>query len=232
MAGVDAQFQQAMDEFRVRDGIIIDLRGNPGGLAAMLMGISGHFVGERLTLGVMKTRESEFRFVANPRLVSAAGERVQRVCRARGDPDGFDERQCLGMLRRRDAVDRPRAHLRPDVDGPGAARAFRSPAERRCAHPRIRRFRDGERHPARRPGRDPGRDRSRSIAPICWPAAIARWRQRSPGSTSRRAGEERRNVPEFGCLRRLLLRSAVVSARLKEPPTVFLPAITRYSRGS
>jgi carboxyl-terminal processing protease len=77
MAAVDAQFQQAMDELRQADGIIIDLRGNPGGLAAMLMGISGHFVTDRKSLGVMKTRDSEFRFVANPRLVSAAGERVQ-----------------------------------------------------------------------------------------------------------------------------------------------------------
>ena len=77
MAAVDAKFQQAMDEMRRADGIVIDLRGNPGGLAAMLMGISGHFVGDRVTLGVMKTRESEFRFVANPRLVNASGERVE-----------------------------------------------------------------------------------------------------------------------------------------------------------
>jgi carboxyl-terminal processing protease len=77
MAAVDAQFQQAMDEFRRANGIIIDLRGNPGGLAAMLMGISGHFLSERVTLGVMKTREGEFRFVANPRLVNASGERVE-----------------------------------------------------------------------------------------------------------------------------------------------------------
>jgi carboxyl-terminal processing protease len=76
MATVDAAFQQAIDEMRGADGIIIDLRGNPGGLAAMLMGISGHFVGERVTLGVMKTRDNELRFVANPRLVSAKGERV------------------------------------------------------------------------------------------------------------------------------------------------------------
>ena len=77
MAAVDSQFQQAMDELRLADGIIIDLRGNPGGLAAMLMGISGHFVGERKSLGVMKTRDREFRFFANPRLVSASGERVE-----------------------------------------------------------------------------------------------------------------------------------------------------------
>lgn len=77
MTAVDAEFQQAMDEFRRADGIIIDLRGNPGGLAAMLMGISGHFLGDRVTLGVMKTRDNELRFVANPRLVTASGERVQ-----------------------------------------------------------------------------------------------------------------------------------------------------------
>jgi carboxyl-terminal processing protease len=77
MAAVDARFQQAMDRFRTADGIVIDLRGNPGGLAAMIMGLSGHFLSERLTLGVMKTKDSELRFVANPRLVNAAGERVE-----------------------------------------------------------------------------------------------------------------------------------------------------------
>jgi carboxyl-terminal processing protease len=76
MAAVDAPFKQAIDDFRATDGIIIDLRGNPGGLAGMLMGISGHFVGERTTLGVMKTREGELRFFANPRLVNSAGVRV------------------------------------------------------------------------------------------------------------------------------------------------------------
>lgn len=77
MAAVDAQFQQAVDQFRAADGIVIDLRGNPGGLAGMLMGISGHFVTERKSLGVMKTRDNELKFAANPRVVSASGERVQ-----------------------------------------------------------------------------------------------------------------------------------------------------------
>jgi carboxyl-terminal processing protease len=76
MAAVDAKFQAAMDEFRSSDGIIIDLRGNVGGLAAMLMGISGHFVSEPKSLGVMKTRDTELRFMANPRLVNSRGERV------------------------------------------------------------------------------------------------------------------------------------------------------------
>ena len=76
MTAVDAPFQDAVDRFRTADGIIVDLRGNPGGLAAMLMGISGHFFSERTSLGVMKTRDNELRFTANPRLVSARGERV------------------------------------------------------------------------------------------------------------------------------------------------------------
>ena len=32
----------------------------------MMMGISGHFLTERKPLGVMKTRDSELKFAANP----------------------------------------------------------------------------------------------------------------------------------------------------------------------
>jgi carboxyl-terminal processing protease len=76
MTAVDPLFQKAVDEFRSSAGIVVDLRGNPGGLAAMMMGLSGHFIDERKTLGVMKTRDNELRFVVNPRRVSAQGERV------------------------------------------------------------------------------------------------------------------------------------------------------------
>jgi carboxyl-terminal processing protease len=77
MPAVDALFAKAVDRFRGSDAIVIDLRGNPGGLAAMIMGISGHFLAERKPLGIMKTRENELRFAANPRLVNAAGQRVE-----------------------------------------------------------------------------------------------------------------------------------------------------------
>jgi carboxyl-terminal processing protease len=76
MPAVDALFAKAVDRFRTADAIVIDLRGNPGGLAAMIMGVSGHFLTERTPLGTMKTRDSELRFAANPRLVNAAGQRV------------------------------------------------------------------------------------------------------------------------------------------------------------
>jgi carboxyl-terminal processing protease len=77
MPSVDGLVQQAVDRFRDAKGIVVDLRGNPGGLAAMIMGISGHFMTERKPLGTMKSREAELRFVANPRLVSATGQRVE-----------------------------------------------------------------------------------------------------------------------------------------------------------
>jgi carboxyl-terminal processing protease len=77
MAAVDRQFQLAVDEYRDASGMVIDLRGNPGGLAAMMMGIAGHFIPERESLGVMKTRDNELKFTVNPRLVSAGGERVE-----------------------------------------------------------------------------------------------------------------------------------------------------------
>ena len=78
MAAVDAQFSRAIDTFRGADGIVIDLRGNPGGMAAMIMGIAGHFVRDHGVLGVMKTKDkTELTFPANPRLVNDAGERVE-----------------------------------------------------------------------------------------------------------------------------------------------------------
>lgn len=78
MTAVDREFQAAIDRMRGADGIVIDLRGNPGGLAAMIMGLSGHFFTDRATLGVMTTKASQpLRFNANPRLVNAAGARVE-----------------------------------------------------------------------------------------------------------------------------------------------------------
>ena len=79
MVSVDREFQRAMDQYRGADGIVIDLRGNPGGLAAMIMGISGHFTPNRDTLGVMKTKSAPqpLQFNANPRLVNEKGERVE-----------------------------------------------------------------------------------------------------------------------------------------------------------
>jgi carboxyl-terminal processing protease len=74
---VDAFVASTVDAHRQSDGMVIDLRGNPGGLAAMLMGIAGQFVPERVSLGEMRTREGTLQFFANPRLVGPEGRPVK-----------------------------------------------------------------------------------------------------------------------------------------------------------
>ena len=44
MTPISRQFDEAMDRLRDTTGIVIDLRGNPGGVLTMAMGLSGHFV--------------------------------------------------------------------------------------------------------------------------------------------------------------------------------------------
>jgi carboxyl-terminal processing protease len=77
MTPIDGFVQRAVDEYRGASGIVLDLRGNPGGLAAMIMGISGHFFDEPVLLGRMKTRDGELRLTANPRRVDANGAAVE-----------------------------------------------------------------------------------------------------------------------------------------------------------
>lgn len=66
-------FDDAVDEVRDCTGIVVDLRGNPGGVAGMVMGTAGHFLNDTLPLGFMKTRTAELRFKANPRRVRSDG---------------------------------------------------------------------------------------------------------------------------------------------------------------
>jgi carboxyl-terminal processing protease len=77
MLPVIQALDQAIDQFRQADGIIFDLRGNVGGLGGMILGVSGHFLDEPVSLGTLKMRGNELKFAANPRRVNAAGERVK-----------------------------------------------------------------------------------------------------------------------------------------------------------
>lgn len=47
-------------------GIIIDLRGNPGGVGGMAPGIAGRLLKEQASLGTMRTRANPFHFIAFP----------------------------------------------------------------------------------------------------------------------------------------------------------------------
>ena len=66
-----------MDDFAGCRGIVIDLRGNPGGLGGLVMGASGAFLDRTVPLGVMKTREHELRFVSIPRRVTRDARATQ-----------------------------------------------------------------------------------------------------------------------------------------------------------
>jgi carboxyl-terminal processing protease len=77
MAPLLQQIDDAVDRFRGLGGIVIDLRGNRGGVAGMISGVAGHFFTNRALLGTMQTRRGTLQIRANPRLVTAGGERVQ-----------------------------------------------------------------------------------------------------------------------------------------------------------
>lgn len=62
------RMQQAITEFKNADGVILDLRGNPGGIGGMAMGVAGMFVDQGgQHLGTMSTRETNLNFVVIPR---------------------------------------------------------------------------------------------------------------------------------------------------------------------
>ncbi len=77
MTGASPAIDKAVDEYRSCDGIVLDLRGNPGGVGAMSMGVAGHFLTESASLGSMIGRETTLEFKASPRKVSTAGKRVR-----------------------------------------------------------------------------------------------------------------------------------------------------------
>lgn len=76
MTTVNGPIDAAVDKYRQAAGLVIDLRGNPGGLAAMISGLAGHVMSEPLLLGNMQMREAQTFFKANPRFSTDDGRRV------------------------------------------------------------------------------------------------------------------------------------------------------------
>jgi len=77
MTPIADPIEEAVDRFRNADGLVFDLRGNPGGLATMMSGMAGHVIAEPLLLGRMRTRDAELEFRVNPRVTTPDGRRVQ-----------------------------------------------------------------------------------------------------------------------------------------------------------
>ncbi len=67
----------AIDRHRGDDGLVLDLRGNPGGLGGMAMGIAGHFLDRDDSLGRMTARDGSIEFRINPRRVTSDGRIVE-----------------------------------------------------------------------------------------------------------------------------------------------------------
>jgi carboxyl-terminal processing protease len=68
--------EHAVDSVRTCDGIVIDLRGNPGGVGGMVMGFGGYFMDTTRSLGTMRSRQVSLRFVINPRSSRSDGRAV------------------------------------------------------------------------------------------------------------------------------------------------------------
>jgi carboxyl-terminal processing protease len=61
------EFTKAIETFRDAEGLVIDLRGNMGGLMVLTMGMCGWFVEEPVDLGKMQMRGTALNLKLNPR---------------------------------------------------------------------------------------------------------------------------------------------------------------------
>lgn len=69
-----AEFSKAVDSCQQCAGFIIDIRGNPGGIGALAMGLGGFFIDKpNLKLGKMVRRDMTLNFALNPRQPSFKG---------------------------------------------------------------------------------------------------------------------------------------------------------------
>lgn len=77
MPVVIARLNAAVDSLRDTDGMVIDLRGNLGGVGAMAPGFAGHFLDHIDTLGIMRMRQGTLYLVSNPRTVDTQARPVR-----------------------------------------------------------------------------------------------------------------------------------------------------------
>jgi carboxyl-terminal processing protease len=67
-------FGGAVESCLMCDGFIVDLRGNPGGIGIMAMGMAGWFIAQPdQKLGTLYMRDTKLNFVVNPRAATFAG---------------------------------------------------------------------------------------------------------------------------------------------------------------
>ena len=72
------QFDAAIDSLRDVDAIVLEIRGNFGGVGGMSMGFAGHFLDSARAIGTMHQRgQGPMKFVANPRRVDTRARSVK-----------------------------------------------------------------------------------------------------------------------------------------------------------
>jgi carboxyl-terminal processing protease len=76
MMPIAAKFERAMYELRDVDGLIIDLRGNPGGIGGLSSSIGRFLLSEKGSLGTMTMRGAELKFNIEPVIVTTWGEPI------------------------------------------------------------------------------------------------------------------------------------------------------------
>jgi carboxyl-terminal processing protease len=68
------EFGDAVKSCEKCQGFIVDLRGNPGGIGIMAMGMAGWFIGQPdQKLGTLYMRDTTLKFIVNPRLETFSG---------------------------------------------------------------------------------------------------------------------------------------------------------------
>ena len=70
------KIREAIRSMKDASGIIIDLRGNPGGLGGLAPGVAGLLVKEQVSLGKMKSRDGEMKFIVYPQANNYEGKIV------------------------------------------------------------------------------------------------------------------------------------------------------------
>jgi carboxyl-terminal processing protease len=76
MVPLAIEIDNAVDRFRSHQGMVFDLRGNLGGVGGMVMGVAGHILDEKVSLGTFSTRTQTLHFNTNPRRVNRNGDLV------------------------------------------------------------------------------------------------------------------------------------------------------------
>jgi len=70
------KIREAIRSMQDAPGIIFDLRGNPGGIVGMAPGIAGYLTDKQTSLGTMKGRDNETKFIVYPQTAPYAGKVV------------------------------------------------------------------------------------------------------------------------------------------------------------